>query len=58
MAKMTGTTREGKAASSTAITTFVAKDRMKWQSRDRVVDDERLPDTKEILIVRKAPLPK
>jgi uncharacterized protein (TIGR02246 family) len=57
IAKMTGVTREGKAASSTNITTLVNKDRMTWQSRDRVVGGERTPDLEEIPIARKPPSP-
>ena len=37
---MTGVTRDGKTASSTNVTTMVSKDRMTWQSRDRIVGDE------------------
>jgi uncharacterized protein (TIGR02246 family) len=55
--KMTGVTREGKAASSTNITTLVSKDRMTWQSRDRVVGGEMTPDIEEIPIARKPPAP-
>jgi uncharacterized protein (TIGR02246 family) len=56
--KLTGVTRDGKSASSTTVITFVNKDRMRWQSRDRVVGDQRLPDIKEISIVRRPPAPK
>jgi hypothetical protein len=56
--KMTGVNREGKTASSTNITTKVGKDRMTWQSRDRIVGDDVLPDIEEIPIVRKPPMPK
>jgi hypothetical protein len=37
---------------------MLGKDRMTWQSRDRVVGDEVLPDSGEIPIVRKPPQPK
>jgi uncharacterized protein (TIGR02246 family) len=56
--KMTGVNREGKTASATNVTTMLGKDRMTWQSRDRVVGDEVLPDTGEIHVVRKPPQPK
>jgi uncharacterized protein (TIGR02246 family) len=56
--KMTGVTRDGKAASSTNIITWVAKDRLTWQSRDRIVGDEKTPDVEQIPIVRRPPLPK
>jgi uncharacterized protein (TIGR02246 family) len=55
--KMTGTRRDGSVASATNVTTRVAKDRMTWQSHDRVVGDEVLPNIEEIVIVRKPPQP-
>ena len=55
--KMTGVTREGKPASSTNVTTHVSKDRMTWQSRDRVVGGEAMPDSEQIPVVRKPPKP-
>ena len=55
--KMTGVTHDGKTASSTNVTTMVAKDRMTWQSRDRVVGDETRPNIEEIPIVRQPPKP-
>ena len=55
IAKMTGVTRDGKAASSTNTTTRVTKDRMTWQSRDRLVGGEAKPNIEEIPIVRKPP---
>jgi uncharacterized protein (TIGR02246 family) len=56
--KMTGINREGKTASATNVTTLVSKDRMTWQSRDRIVGGELQPDIDEIAIVRKPPQPK
>jgi len=55
--KLTGTRRDGDVASATNITTRVTKDRMTWQSRDRVVGDEVLANIGEIVIVRKPPQP-
>jgi uncharacterized protein (TIGR02246 family) len=55
--KLTGTKRDGSAASATNVTTQVAKDRMTWQSRDRVVGDDLQPNIGEIVIVRKPPQP-
>ena len=55
--KLTGTRRDGSAASATNVTTRVTKDRMTWQSRDRVVGDEVQPNIDEIVIVRKPPQP-
>ena len=58
VAKMNGVTRDGKTASSTNITAMTGKDRMTWQSRDRIVGDDVLPDIEPIPIVRKPPQPK
>lgn len=55
--KQVGVTRDGKAASSTNIITRLSKDRMTWQSRDRVIDGEVAPDIEPVLIVRKPPAP-
>ncbi|MGA2796998.1 MAG: SgcJ/EcaC family oxidoreductase [Thermoguttaceae bacterium] len=55
--KMNGVTRDGKSASSTNITTMLSKDRMTWQSRDRVIGGEKAPDVEEVPIVRKPPKP-
>jgi uncharacterized protein (TIGR02246 family) len=58
IAKMAGVTRDGKPASSTNITARVAKDRLTWQSRDRAVGDQVLPDIEKISVVRKPPEPR
>ena len=55
--KMNGVTREGKPASSTNITTMLSKDRMTWQSRDRLIGGEKMPDIEEVPIVHKPPKP-
>jgi uncharacterized protein (TIGR02246 family) len=55
--KMTGVRRDGKIASATNITARVSKDRMTWQSRDRIVGGEKMPDIEEIPIARKPPAP-
>jgi uncharacterized protein (TIGR02246 family) len=55
--KMTGVRRDGKTASATNITTRVSKDRMTWQSRDRIVGGEKTPDIEEIPITRRPPPP-
>jgi uncharacterized protein (TIGR02246 family) len=55
--KTTGVTSDGKPASATNIVTMVSKDRLTWQSRDRIVGDEKRPDVKEVPIVRKPPKP-
>lgn len=53
--KTTGVTRDGKPASATSVTTRTAKDRMTWQSRDRSIGGERLPDVGPVVIVRTPP---
>jgi uncharacterized protein (TIGR02246 family) len=55
--KRTGVTRDGKFASATSILTSVGKDRMTWQSHDRIVGGEITPDIEETPIVRKPPPP-
>jgi uncharacterized protein (TIGR02246 family) len=55
--KTTGVTRDGKVASATNIHTLVNKDRMTWQSHDRIVGGETTPDIEETPIVRKPPRP-
>jgi uncharacterized protein (TIGR02246 family) len=55
--KSTGTTHDGRAVSATHVMVKTGKDRMTWESRDRVVGDEVQPDIKAITIVRKPPLP-
>jgi uncharacterized protein (TIGR02246 family) len=56
--KMTGTRRDGSVASATNVTTRVTKDRTTWESRDRLVGDEVLPNIDKIFIVRKPPQPR
>ena len=55
--KSTGVTREGKVASPTNLYTSLGKDRMTWQSHDRIVGGESMPDIEETPIVRKPPRP-
>jgi len=54
---MNGVTREGKPAASTNITTMLSKDRLTWQSRDRIIGGEKMPDIEEVPIVHKPPNP-
>ncbi len=56
--KRTGVTRDGKIASATNIITRVSKDRMTWESRDRIVGGETTPDIAAIPISRRLPPPK
>ena len=55
--KTTGTRGDGNGASATRIITQVTKDRMTWQSHDRVVGGELQPDVEKIVIVRRPPPP-
>lgn len=55
--KMTGVTGDGKFASATNIVTLVSKDRLTWQSRDRLVGGEKMPDIEAVPVVRKPPKP-
>jgi uncharacterized protein (TIGR02246 family) len=55
--KMTGATHDGKMSSSTNTITAASKDRLMWQSRDRVVGDEMQPNIEPIPLVRQPPKP-
>jgi uncharacterized protein (TIGR02246 family) len=55
--KLTGVTRDGKQATTTNVLTRTAKHRATWQSRDRVVGDELVPNAKEIVVVKVPPKP-
>ena len=54
--KATGVLRDGRIASATRVIRPVGNDRLQWESRDRVVGDERMPDL-NVTIVRKSPKP-
>ena len=51
-----GTTADGEANSSNTHLTFDGKDTLLWNSKDRLVDGEKIPDV-EMRIVRQAPEP-
>ena len=55
--KMSGVTHDGKPATATNVLTRVAKGRMTWQLRDRIVGGDLMPNVEEITIVRKPPKP-
>jgi uncharacterized protein (TIGR02246 family) len=55
--KVKGTTAEGQTATATNIITHDHPDTMRWQSVDRTLGDEALPDTEEITIARRPPGP-
>jgi hypothetical protein len=57
LVKLSGVTGDGKPSSSTNVLTRATKDRMTWQSRDRVIGDDLMPNIEEISIVRKPPKP-
>lgn len=55
--KLNGVSHDGRFSSATNILTHVAKNRMTWQSRDRVVGDVVMPNVDPVVVVRKAPSP-
>jgi uncharacterized protein (TIGR02246 family) len=55
--KMRAVTRDGKMGSATNVITMISKDRITWESRDRVVGGERMPDVDAVPVVRKPPKP-
>ncbi len=55
--KMTGVTRDGQAASSTNVITRADRERMTWESRDRIVGGESRPDVGPVVAVRSPPRP-
>lgn len=52
-----GVSGEGEVTSGTSVMTMLDINRWSWQSRDRIVGNEVLEDTPEVLVVRKAPPP-
>lgn len=58
IAKLTAVTRDGHKASASNFTTQMSRDRMTWQSRDRILGDIVLPDVEPIPVVRKPPEPR
>lgn len=55
--KLSGVTRDGDTASATNTLTLISKDQMTWQSRDRVIGDQAMPDSEEVVVVRTPPEP-
>jgi uncharacterized protein (TIGR02246 family) len=53
----TGTTRDGDTATAVNIVTREHPDTMRWQSIERTLGGESLPDTDDIVIARKPPGP-
>jgi uncharacterized protein (TIGR02246 family) len=56
--KATAVTHEGHNVSATNVMTQLGSDRMKWQSRDRTLGGQSLPDVGPIHIARKPPEPR
>lgn len=55
--KVTGVTRDGQPASATNVITRASKDRLTWQSRDRMIGGEPGADIGEVTVVRTPPKP-
>jgi len=55
--KLNGVRRDGKVASATNVYLRVSKDRAVFESRDRIVGGEAMPDSGAIPIVRQPPKP-
>lgn len=55
--KAAGVTGDGLTTTATQVLEHVNKDAVKFQSNDRIVGDEVLPDIDEVLLVRKPPAP-
>jgi uncharacterized protein (TIGR02246 family) len=55
--KITGVAADGRSRSATNILTRLSKDHATYQSRDRVVGGDVMPDLNEVPIVRKPPQP-
>jgi len=55
--QMNGFTAQGKPASSRNTFTPQGKDHLGWQSHDRVIGGEKLPDIESVIVVRRPPPP-
>ena len=53
--RITGTLQDGAKASATSTYTFIDNDTHTFQSRDRVVDGEPVPDVEEVKVMRVPP---
>jgi uncharacterized protein (TIGR02246 family) len=56
--KTSGVLRDGRTASASNVLTRHGADTIKWTSTDRTLGAEILPDTEEIVLVRKPPRPR
>jgi uncharacterized protein (TIGR02246 family) len=55
--KSTGVRSDGKAVSVTTAITILGKDRLLWETFDRTLGGEAIPDTDRFTLVRRAPAP-
>ncbi len=55
MIKAEGVLADGKGVSATQVLTFVQKDMARWKSVDRTMGGQAVPDSPEIVLVRKPP---
>jgi uncharacterized protein (TIGR02246 family) len=55
--KVTGVRSDGQAVSATNTITILGKDRLRWQTSDRTLGGEAMPDTDGFTLVRRAPAP-
>jgi uncharacterized protein (TIGR02246 family) len=55
--KATGVLVDGRAVSATQVLTFVNKGMARWQSVDRAIGGQAVPDVPEIILVRTPPKP-
>ncbi len=55
--KVTGVRSDGQSVSLTTAITILGKDRLRWETFDRTVGGEAVPDTDRFILVRRAPTP-
>jgi uncharacterized protein (TIGR02246 family) len=55
--KGSGVRSDGRAVSFTNVITILGKDRLRWQTFDRTVGGEVIPETDQFQVVRRAPQP-
>ncbi|MFI5455427.1 MAG: hypothetical protein ACHRXM_08235 [Isosphaerales bacterium] len=55
--KATGVRSDGKSVSVTNAITILGKDRLRWETFDRTVGGEAMPDRDLFTLVRRAPTP-
>jgi uncharacterized protein (TIGR02246 family) len=55
--KGSGVRSDGRAVSFTNVITILSKDRLRWQTFDRTIGGEAMPETDQFQVVRRAPQP-